>query len=294
MEEIQSKWDRGGDAPLNFKDESISNAFRTGAIAPDAGYMSLRCRWLSDLAHYVSTADLMRCLLQSASSDIELAFALGWASHVVGDAIIHPLINRLVGRIVCDADLEVPYAEDPSSHIRVELGLDLSVRKGNSALIPSCRNIPQETSALLSKAINKTYRLNVAPAQVARILSKACTRFKFMVNAYDGIEAPKKIRDLFTLAVYYVVRVGSEITRKSLPYAVTHPILPTSDALQEFTQIRQRMTTVFFAEYASGFSTFPNKNLDTGKAEDQPYRPTKACLDWLATASDSEAPFRAM
>src|SRR5262249_28003489 len=49
----------------------------------------------------------------------------GWATHVLADVWIHPLVNRGVGRMLGRGGPEgLTYAEDPVPHVRVELGLD--------------------------------------------------------------------------------------------------------------------------------------------------------------------------
>jgi hypothetical protein len=79
----------------------------------------------AELAHYLQAVELTRALVRSAPDFRTRAFASGWATHVLADCWIHPVINREVARRSPRSQAgEVSYAEDPVAHIRVELGID--------------------------------------------------------------------------------------------------------------------------------------------------------------------------
>ena len=82
---------------------------------------------LADLVHYVRTCDFARALVAQANSDEERAYAWGWVSHIIADIIIHPLINQAAGRWQ-HGDQPLSYADDPSLHLRIELGLVSTTR----------------------------------------------------------------------------------------------------------------------------------------------------------------------
>jgi len=78
------------------------NYLRGGAVGPDLFYApNFRIHLLqgsrSDLAHYCDTKALALAMLQHAGSDERLrAFAYGWLSHNVQDAVAHPWVNGFV------------------------------------------------------------------------------------------------------------------------------------------------------------------------------------------------------
>ena len=66
---------------------------------------------------------------------MERALAWGWATHVLGDIWIHPLINQATAEHVSgQRSPGLTYADDPINHVRVEIGLDAS--------LPAVRNWP--------------------------------------------------------------------------------------------------------------------------------------------------------
>src|SRR5262249_13193581 len=88
-----------------------------------------------DLAHYIRSGQLARSLLRSAPDPVTRAFARGWATHVLADALIHPLINRAAGELLGRGE-PLTFADDPVGHIRVEQALDgvVAARFGYPAL----------------------------------------------------------------------------------------------------------------------------------------------------------------
>jgi Zinc dependent phospholipase C len=112
-------------SPFPLDDRGARHAFFAGSLGPDVGVFPGGSMFVSDLAHYVRTADLCRALVARARTAEEKAYAWGWVAHVLADRILHPLVNRGVGfRKTGDAEREIAYAEDPAAHVQVELGLD--------------------------------------------------------------------------------------------------------------------------------------------------------------------------
>jgi hypothetical protein len=94
-------------------------AFLVGSVAPDMGYFPGGEKFLSDLAHYVRSGGLVRALARLATDEVGRAFALGWATHAVADAALHPLINRAAAGLTGGDP-----AAAAAAHVRVEQGLD--------------------------------------------------------------------------------------------------------------------------------------------------------------------------
>lgn len=155
---------------LTAEDLRRAHAFAYGGVlAQDMGYYPGGSRALSNLMHYVRSADFVRALADEARDADEYAFALGALAHFLGDSEGHPLgVNRVVpltfpklGRKFGDV---VTYDQDPKAHLRVEFGFDVvQVARG---LYPSedyRRFIGFEIPLpLLSRAVSRTYGLDLA------------------------------------------------------------------------------------------------------------------------------------
>jgi len=110
-----------------------------GAIIQDMGYYPFGHKFVSDLAHYVRSGDLILNLLAEATDLNEYAFALGALAHHASDnfghrvavnksvPIIYPKLKRKFGNIVT-------YADNPVSHLKVEFSFDVAqVAQGHYA-----------------------------------------------------------------------------------------------------------------------------------------------------------------
>lgn len=97
-----------------------------GAVSPDYPYLALRdadaAGW-ANVMHYWKTADFLRrgvgifCEgrdLRSSNAQKCISWLFGYASHVVADLTIHPVIEQIVG----------PYAENKTDHRVCELHQD--------------------------------------------------------------------------------------------------------------------------------------------------------------------------
>ena len=103
------------------------------------GYFPMGNKLFTNLAHYVRTGDLVSTLMDEAQTANELAFALGFLTHYMGDIYGHSLaINQAVPLVYPNLEMKygnvITYAEDNVSHKRVEFSFDvLQVSKGNYA-----------------------------------------------------------------------------------------------------------------------------------------------------------------
>lgn len=123
---VLDRWSEdGGEAPFDPGDPRLRNAFYQGSWGPDLGYFPGGHDFLSDLAHYVRSGELARILVRSARTDEERAFAWGWATHVLGDQAVHPLVGRAVHeRLHGHRDGFVEAVRAKPTHVRLEVGLD--------------------------------------------------------------------------------------------------------------------------------------------------------------------------
>ncbi|WP_171472051.1 zinc dependent phospholipase C family protein [Frigoriglobus tundricola] len=148
-------------------------AFFAGAVAPDMGYFPGGDRFASDLAHYVRTGRLVRALVRAAGASAAAAFARGWATHVLADVLVHPLVNRAAAELThgtASGALATP--DGLVAHLRIEQGMDaaLGARFGASALWRGASVPSAAIVRLLATAYRETYQF--APPE--RRLTASC------------------------------------------------------------------------------------------------------------------------
>jgi hypothetical protein len=103
------------------------------------GYYPFGSKFFTDLAHYVRSGDFIEALIAESQNLEEYAFALGALAHYSADnnghakgtnravPVVYPKLRAKYGDVVT-------YAEDPTSHIKVEFGFDIvQVARGHYA-----------------------------------------------------------------------------------------------------------------------------------------------------------------
>lgn len=158
-----------------------------GAIAPDMGSYPLSSVLFSHLVHYVRTGDLVDALISEARNINEYAFALGFLSHYYADNYGHALAtNRSVPltypKLVPKYGTIITYAEDKTSHARMEFGFDvLQLAKGNytNQAFNDFIGFKVDTS-VLARAFYQTYGLEINAIFNNR-LNTVIEIFRFMV-----------------------------------------------------------------------------------------------------------------
>ena len=262
-------------------------AYFTGAIAPDMGYFPGGDRFASDLAHHVRTGQLVRALSRSASGSEAAAFARGWASHVLADVLVHPLVNRAAAEL----SRETPH-DDHVSHIRVEQGMDavLSARFSASALWPQSHNHLPGAVQQLATAYRETYRF--APTE--RHLTESCRAIargvplllrygRIAVRALEGRSLPA----LAVGSAFRAARLATALVPQRLVYAFSRPCRPSEQLTAEVLEVIEEFPARFAALEANGFADLIDYNLDTGKPEDAPHPPARATHERLRALAHS-------
>jgi hypothetical protein len=158
-----------------------------GCIIQDLGYYPFGSRFFSDLVHYVRSADFVQALLDESQDVNEFAFALGAVSHYGADVEGHSIaVNRAVPilfpKLQRKFGNEVTYADDPSSHLKIEFGFDvLQVARGQYAPIAYHDFIGFRVSKdLLDRAFQRTYGLKLK--DLFRTLDLALGTYRFSVS----------------------------------------------------------------------------------------------------------------
>lgn len=158
-----------------------------GCIIQDLGYYPFGSRFFSDLVHYVRSADFVQALLDESQDVNEFAFALGAVSHYGADVEGHSIaVNRAVPilfpKLQRKFGNEVTYADDPSSHLKIEFGFDV-LQVARSQYAPKAYHDFigfQVSKDLLDRAFQRTYGLKLK--DLFRTLDLALGTYRFSVS----------------------------------------------------------------------------------------------------------------
>lgn len=190
-----------------------------GCIIQDMGYYPFGSRLFSDLVHYVRSGDFVLNMIREAQDLNEYAFALGALAHYAADthghdiavnpsvALAYPKLARKFGR-------RVTYADDSTSHIRVEFSFDvLQVSRGNYAPQAYHDFIGFEVSKeVLERAFRDTYSLELK--DVFGDLDLALGTYRHAVSAV----IPQLTRVAWKLKKDELMKAQPGVTRKKFIY----------------------------------------------------------------------------
>ncbi len=270
-------WETHSDrAPVPVRRPEIRNAFLHGALAPDMGFVPGADRLVSEVAHYLQPADLTRALLDSAESGEERAFAWGWASHVLGDIEIHPLVGRAVGeRLYGDPDRRVDALEDVATHVSLEVGLDIAVLEAASGVPtpPALPHFDDRTIHHLEGALSWTYGVSWDAADLLTYHRRAVwlTRWwpRVLRILSTGLQASNSERES-TLGRQIVggsVAAARKVARPGSPAAgLFSARVPPTWVIQAVHEGVGGFPDRFQAWVDEEMDSAPNRNLETGGA----------------------------
>jgi hypothetical protein len=164
-----------------------------GAVAPDMGYYPFGSSLFTNLVHYVRSGDFVQALLDEQKSLNDYAFALGVLCHYTADTYGHPLgTNRTVPLVYPKVGKKfgkvVTYAEDKTSHLRMEFGFDvLQTARGSYATKQYHDFIGFSLAdTLMQNAFIKTYGLDMKDLFTS--FSLASNTFRWAVkDLFPGI-----------------------------------------------------------------------------------------------------------
>jgi len=273
---------RSGSAPFSIRDPAALNAFRQGALGPDMGYFPGGHRFLSDLAHCVRSGDLCRALMETARTRLERAFAAGWLTHVLGDALIHPWVGRGVGALrEGDPHHFVSGDRDPVGHLRVETGLDAfyshrfpDVRRQVTAPVFNGASV-----AFLARAFRVTYGVRFdRPLLLAshHTTARMSARALHTIGVLGDAQAARSRSRLIRAARRGLEKVGDSLRRGTgqdlMLLALLTPVPPAEWLLEGVEEVLEGFSSRFRECWETGGATLENRNLDTGE-------PDRDCLD---------------
>lgn len=260
------------EAPFPAGVSCLRNAFLAGCMGPDMGYFPGADSFISDLAHYLRTSDLIRQLLHRASTPRERAYAWGWFCHALADVLIHPLINKAAAAV---AGADVPalsYADNPPLHVAVEVGLDgytLWRHRTRSKGFRSAFTHQQINflsfcfqnvygPVLSTRTLYRGHLLSARGSGLAHRLSQAAA-------GMYGLPDPG---GWFNVLVYRPAQLLTRtLARGTAVHSLVHPLLASPVLAQEMDAMVGLYVECFREHFHQGLRDWPDYNLDTGRVE---------------------------
>jgi len=270
--QILQRWETTGEGPFPVTNSEVRRAFLAGCLGPDMGMFPGGESLFSDLAHYVRSGELARAMIRCATSDTSRAFAWGWATHVLADALIHPFINVAAGDVRGRETLT--YADDPGLHLVVEIGADgRYFERWKQLAPPKLTPIPADVAQHVASAFDAVYGKIITLRQVSNSL-KAWSRWHRVAidvseaasaKLYGGRGGELGLRGLARL----LVKSSTGLCfRRSRLYALTHPLRPSPRAESFIETAITEFSERFREHERDTLASLPNYNLDTGEVED--------------------------
>jgi hypothetical protein len=192
-----------------------------GAIIQDLGYYPFGNKFFSDLTHYVRSGDFIVNLVKESQTLDEYAFALGALAHYGADTQGHSIaVNRAVPlqypKLRRKYGMVVTYADDKTSHIRVEFSFDvLQVARGNYAPNAYHDFIGFDVQVdVLSRAFHDTYSLEMT--DLFGDLDLSLGTYRRAVSTF----IPALTRAAWTTKKKELMAVQPTITRKKFLYNI--------------------------------------------------------------------------
>lgn len=250
-----------GRAPFPASRPEAARAFLHGALAPDMGFVPGTDRLVSEAAHYLAPADLSRGLIASAGTIEEIAFAWGWATHVVGDVEIHPLVGRAVGEALHgDPARRVDALEDVATHVSLEVGLDITFFASDPSIPrpPSGPHFDGRGIRHLAEALEETYGVGWNPARLLADHRRAVSLTRWWPNAL-GLLGRRPIPARPVIAI-----LRRAIGREGAARGFFHPRRPQGWVVEEVRRIAADFPRTFQDVVDDGLAGMANRNLETG------------------------------
>lgn len=273
-------WEAGrSDAPFPTRDPVLRSAFCQGAVGPDLGYFPGGFRPFSELAHYLSSADLSRRLAATARTPIQVAFARGWLTHVLADVGIHPMVAEALGeRRHGQRGRFVDGFQDPTGHIRVETGLDAFYALRSPGFRPEklAPAFDRGTVGWLASAFEAVYSLRVdrrlllrSHRAVARGATRGLVAIRQMAKALGS-----RSRGFSSISSRVGLRAARLVARAlfgraSSARAFLDPVLPEPWLVEGVDGVARAFPALVQEHLDAGLTKLENRNLDTGQREEE-------------------------
>ncbi|HID74585.1 MAG TPA: hypothetical protein EYP56_01160 [Planctomycetaceae bacterium] len=292
--EILDRWKRRGDAPFDVTDPLVRQAFLNGSMGPDMGLFPGGNRLLTSLVHHIRSGQMARNLVHQASRPVELSYAWGWFSHLMGDVVIHPLINRAVQRhFGPERAPQLASGQDERAHRLVEMGLDAywgHTRGHRCQWFQPMWDL--EATEHLAAALRSTYQIEFS-ADVLLTSHRALARYSRTLCLLGRIHGARLARAPVPWDClhhywfrYLPVRTITALFRpNSTAFDLTHSLSPDHQLIEQVAGVMETYFDRFFAGVRSRLAELPDYDLHWGTlaSEVEGYPPAEeARSEWAA------------
>ena len=271
---------RGGPSlPFPVDDPEARAAFLHGALGPDMGFIPGADRFVSEVSHYVRSVDLARTLVGRATRVPETAFAWGWVTHVLTDLVLHPEVGRACGeRLRGDRTVRLNAAEDLSTHVGMEVGLDLSILAADGTIPGPPRRDAFDADSIgyLVQSLEDVYGIRwsgaglLATHRRSVIMNVRWPRALRVLDWGRGIAGGGR-NPLQGMVGRAAAGLGSRLARPAgAARGFFHPIRPPAWLVAEATRLADEFPERLAVLTRGGLDTLPNHNLETGAPDDAP------------------------
>ena len=193
-----------------------------GCIIQDMGYYPFGSKFFTNLVHYVLSGQFIVNLLSEAQDMNEFAFALGALEHYTADRDGHSIgVNRSVPleypKLQAKFGDVVTYADDPTSHLRVEFGFDVLQVAHNRYAPESYHDFIgfKVAKPVLERAFRDTYGLDLK--DVFSDLDLALGTYRRAVSTV----IPEMTRVAWTMKRKELEKAQPGITRRKFVYRLS-------------------------------------------------------------------------
>lgn len=271
-------------APFDARDPAAASAYFLATVVPDAGYYPRFDRLFSELAHVVRPGGLVRALAAAAETEAERAFAFGWATHVLADLAVHPLLNEASGEVLHGARARpVTSTEDVTMHMRLEYGLDVAVFARHPRLdgIPLPGAPAESLTALVARGFADAYGWAPPRPPLARALRTARTMAR-LGRLTNRVQAARWSRR----PLHASVRAGTRLLAPPRPWlpgawnaspaarAILAPLAPPAWLVDAVDALADGFAEEMARHAATSLREVPDADLVTGAREgDAPPEP---------------------
>lgn len=266
-------------SPFDSTDPINRAAFRHGSLGPDMGFFPGAEPFLARLSHRGPTGDVARELLRHANTAVQRAFTYGWVTHVLLDAAVHPHINESAAGIMGVRLEDASPSALEHTHIRLEIGLDLTVHRADPSL-QRLRLTPLFDSAgvgFISRALAAVHGVSFSHD----VIAGAHRRVGQVLGPMLGLQATMAFarvdgaQGAITAAVWSaraglgtLQAVASRVKGPdSKTAAFLRPLRIDHDLSQRIHEAVARFRAEFQSHVESALATLPNYNIDTGRIE---------------------------
>jgi len=280
--------------------QDLQPYYLAGSVGPDFGFFPGGQTNMSLLSHYLRTGDLASTLIQISRTPQELAFSLGWRSHVDSDPVAHVDSVNLTVAEVLKVDGEHPtgvtYGFDELAHNRVESGADVHLlnAQGVSGELEHDLRVPIQKTfsgdrSLIEEAYLRVYGFKVERTSLVQV-SKRINDYLdlipgvFVAMGYLKKEGRGPLDDLISVINQVTIRplfVGiMQLNKDTLgSQAILDPYKLTPHQITRHKRATAKAVTMISSQIIEDHLSISNKNLDTGKLTvDEVHDPSMAIL----------------